>query len=86
MASTYDIVDYDSDEEKKEHPEGPPRENLLAAAAFIAVLFRQNDIDYAAMGGFAMICRGSTRSTRDVDVVIDTSMSRIWDVITPQPR
>lgn len=86
MASTYDIVEYDSDEEKNENPQGPPRENLLAAASFISLLFIENNINYATMGGFAMICRGSTRSTRDVDVAIDTTMAHLWEVITPQPR
>lgn len=86
MASTYDLVEYDSDEERQKNPQGPPRENLLAAATYITLLLGANEIDYAAMGGFAMICRGSTRNTSDVDVIVDTSFGRLWDVIRQQPR
>jgi hypothetical protein len=86
MASTYKLADYDSDAERKKIPQRPPRENLLAAATFITLLLARNNIDYATMGGFAMICRGSTRNTTDVDIIVDTSFARLWDVLQKQPR
>jgi hypothetical protein len=86
MASTYDLMSYDSEEERDKDPAGPPRANLNAAAVYIAGLLDVNNIQFAIMGGFAMICRGSERNTRDIDVVADAKMSRLWEVITPQPR
>ena len=86
MASKYSLIDYDSEEERKNDPEGPPRLNLFAAANYLSRLFDTNEIPWAAFGGFAMICRGSLRATRDVDVVTDATMKTLWSVIEPQPR
>ncbi|KAI9844971.1 MAG: hypothetical protein M1837_005115 [Sclerophora amabilis] len=86
MASTYNLVDYDSEEERLKNPEGPPAANLFAAAEYISGLFNANSVDYAVMGGFAMICRGSFRTTSDVDVVAEATMSALWRIIEPQPR
>lgn len=86
MASRYSLVDYDSEEEREKDPQGPPLANLFAAASYLSRLFAANGIQWAAMGGFAMICRGSRRTTRDVDVVTDTNMRNLWAIIEPQPR
>jgi predicted nucleotidyltransferase len=86
MTSTYDILGYDSDEERQKNPDGPPRKNLFAAATDITLLLSANDIEYAAIWGFAMICRGSTRISSDVDVIVNTSLSRLWEIIRQQPR
>ncbi|WEW54694.1 hypothetical protein PRK78_000116 [Emydomyces testavorans] len=86
MAATYDLINYDSEAEQENDPHGPPRANLFAAAFYASRLLSANDIQYAIMGGFAMICRGSQRSTSDIDIVTEANMARLWDVITPQPR
>ncbi|KAL9618326.1 MAG: hypothetical protein Q9160_006976 [Pyrenula sp. 1 TL-2023] len=86
MASTYDLVEYDSDEAGETDPEGPPRANLIAAAIFISRLLRGNGIGFAVMGGFAMLCRGSSRTTTDVDVATDATMAALWRVVEVQPR
>jgi len=86
MASKYSLIDYDSEEERKKSPEGPPMANLFAAANYLDRLFSANGIRWAAMGGFAMICRGSRRMTNDVDVATDATMRTLWSVIEPQPR
>ena len=86
MASKYDLTNYDSDEARNNDPEGPPQPNLFAAASLITRLLTSNNIHYAVMGGFALICRGSRRATRDVDVVAETSMKALWAIVEPQPR
>jgi len=86
MASKYSLIDYDSEEERKNDPNGPPTIHLFAAATYLKRLFSTNDIPWAAFGGFAMICRGSRRTTRDIDVVTDATMRKLWGVIEPQPR
>lgn len=86
MASKYSVVDYDSEEERRKDPQGPPLVNLFAAASYLKRLFSANEVRWAAMGGFAMICRGSRRTTRDVDVVTDTTAKTLWAIIEPQSR
>lgn len=73
-------------EERRKNPQGPPNENLFAAATFIKRLFVANEIECATIGGFAMILRDFQRQTRDVDVVVSAPMARLWDVIRQQPR
>lgn len=79
-------MDYDAEDEREKDPLGPPRSNLFAAASYVNKLLSANDIPFAIMGGFAMICRGSQRNTRDIDIITETTMSRLWAVITPQLR
>ncbi len=86
MASKYSLIEHDSEEERQRDPHGPPIENMFAAASFIHQLLSANHIEYAFMGGFAMICWGSKRSTRDIDVAAKASMRALWQVIEPQPR
>jgi hypothetical protein len=86
MASTYDLLKYDSDEERQKNPEGPPRENFLAAATYITLLLSANNIDYTTMGGFAIICRDPMRNTSDVDIIVTTNFNRLWDFLRQQPR
>ncbi|KAK2738394.1 hypothetical protein FQN57_007071 [Myotisia sp. PD_48] len=86
MASTYNLVEYDAEEERENDPRGPPRPNILAAAAFIHSLLAMNGVVHAMVGGFAMNCRGSQRNTWDIDVVADATMARIWAILIPQPR
>ncbi|PGH15233.1 hypothetical protein AJ79_02598 [Helicocarpus griseus UAMH5409] len=82
-AATYDLNQYDSDEE---NPTLPPRENLFAAAILVGHLLSQNGIDYMVMGSFAMICRGTLRNTHDVDIVTSASMKRLLEVVENEPR
>ncbi|KAI9837596.1 MAG: hypothetical protein M1819_007247 [Sarea resinae] len=86
MADVYNLVDYDSEEERERDPQGPPRANLFAAAIYLKTLWDANNIAFAALGGFAMMCRGSERQTRDIDLVVQTNMATLWALITPQPR
>jgi hypothetical protein len=44
--------------------------HLIAAASFIDRLLTASHIPFAVMGGFAMLCRGSHRTTLDVDVAV----------------
>jgi hypothetical protein len=86
MASKYNLIDYDAEEERENNQEGPPRVHLFAAANYLSLLFSANGIRWAAMGGFAMNCRGSLRTTHDIDVVVDATMKTLWVVIEPQSR
>ncbi|OAL44276.1 hypothetical protein IQ07DRAFT_636334 [Pyrenochaeta sp. DS3sAY3a] len=86
MASKYSVFDHDPEEERKKDPQGPPLGNLFAAARYLNLLFSANGVRWAAMGGFAMICRGSRRTTRDVDIVTDTIPKTLWTIIEAQPR
>ena len=86
MASTYSLVDYDSEEERVKDPTGPPGENLFAAAAYIETLLSTNDLVWAIMGGYALICCGSRRETRDIDMVVATTVRNLWKILETRPR
>jgi hypothetical protein len=86
MAETYELEGYDSDEERKNDPGGLPLPNLFAAATYMKWLLTTNEIEYAAIGGFAMLCRASQRNTRDVDLVVNAPEARLWQVLKPQKR
>ena len=86
MAARYDLLEYDSEHERIINPTDPPLANLFAAADFVITLLSHKEIQMAFMGGFALVCHGSTRTTRDVDVVVNAKMKDLWDLIEPQPR
>ncbi|KAK2812789.1 hypothetical protein FQN50_001118 [Emmonsiellopsis sp. PD_5] len=87
MASRYNLLDYDSDEEREKNPEIPVS-NLASAAFFIADLLDRHGIIYGLMGGFAVKLMGSTRNTRDVDIAFQApgGMRDLWRVVEPEPR
>jgi hypothetical protein len=49
MASKYSLIDYDPEDERMNDPDGPPRDNLFAAANYLSLLFFANGIRWAAM-------------------------------------
>ncbi|GLA27287.1 hypothetical protein AnigIFM63326_004482 [Aspergillus niger] len=87
MASTYDLVNYDSDEERERHPI-VPFPNLASAAFFMAGLLEQAGITYGLMGGLAVAFLGSNRATRDVDMAFQApgKMRDIWRIVEAEPR
>ncbi|GLA44218.1 hypothetical protein AnigIFM63309_002803 [Aspergillus niger] len=87
MASTYDLVNYDSDEERERQPI-VPFANLASAAFFVAGLLEQAGITYGLMGGLAVAFLGSNRATRDVDMAFQASgkMRDIWRIVEAEPR
>ncbi|GKZ72992.1 hypothetical protein AnigIFM50267_009665 [Aspergillus niger] len=87
MASTYDLVNYDSDEERERQPI-VPFANLASAAFFMAGLLEQAGITYGLMGGLAVAFLGSNRATRDVDMAFQASgkMRDIWRIVEAEPR
>ncbi|GKZ35377.1 hypothetical protein AbraIFM66950_006005 [Aspergillus brasiliensis] len=87
MASTYDLVNYDSDEEREKNPI-VPFANLASAAFFMAGLLHAAGIPYGLMGGLAVAFLGSNRATRDVDMAFQApgKMRDIWRVVEAQPR
>ena len=76
----------DVDAVPEDEPQGPSQANLFAAASFVAGLLTVHNIPYAVMGGFAMLCRGSRRTTLDVDVAVNASMKMLWAMVVPQTR
>ena len=86
MAQRYNHIEYDSEEERRRDPEGPPQKNQLAAAEFLASILRPAHVSYAIMGGFALVLRGSGRPTRDIDIVVDSAPLGIWSIIETQKR
>lgn len=82
----YDVAQYDSEEERARDPQGPPLENQSSAAAYIGSKIQGADGVYALMGGFALVLLGSRRSTRDVDMVTDLTMARVWSIIEGDSR
>ena len=82
MASHYNLVDYDSDEERRP----VLRANLFAAAIYMQDLLQANNAIWAFMGGFGLICRSSRRDTQDVDLVTNLHMKDIRAINEPQPR
>ncbi|PQE22695.1 hypothetical protein CJF31_00001630 [Rutstroemia sp. NJR-2017a BVV2] len=86
MASRYNIIDYESDDEQDDDIRGPSNENLVSAASFVTQLLNKEGINYALMGAFALKCFGSNRDTNNVDIAVDTSMKRLWQIIEPEDR
>ncbi|EEP78150.1 predicted protein [Uncinocarpus reesii 1704] len=86
MASKYNLIDYDPEEERDKDPNGAPLDNLISAADYMRDLLCTHGVKFAVMGGFAMLCHGSSRTTRDIDIVVDASMSRLWQLLEPEPR
>jgi hypothetical protein len=86
MASRYNIIDYESDDEQDGDILGPSNDNLISAASFVTQLLNKEGINYALMGAFALKCFGSNRDTNNVDIAVDTSMKRLWQVIEPEDR
>ncbi|KAL1984819.1 hypothetical protein VTN96DRAFT_8663 [Rasamsonia emersonii] len=84
MAETYDLRDYDSQEDAQD----VPYSNLVSAACLIADLFEKAGILYAVMGGFALKLMGSTRDTNDVDIAFQApgKMRELWSIVEKEPR
>ncbi|KAM3088491.1 hypothetical protein ACMFMG_000130 [Clarireedia jacksonii] len=86
MASRYNVIDYESDDEQDGSISGPSNDNLVSAASFVTQLLTKQGINYALMGAFALKCFGSNRDTNNVDIAVDTSMKRLWQIIEPEDR
>ncbi|KAM5444453.1 hypothetical protein MaudCBS49596_008012 [Microsporum audouinii] len=87
MASRYNLLEYDSDEERENFPD-IPESNLVSATLFIAGILERANIPYALMGGFAVKLMGGTRDTRDVDIVFEAprKMRDLWNIVECEPR
>ncbi|OJI84630.1 hypothetical protein ASPTUDRAFT_121725 [Aspergillus tubingensis CBS 134.48] len=87
MASTYDLVNYDSDEEREKYPQ-IPGSNLASAAFFMAGLLDRAGIPYGLMGGLAVSYLGGQRETRDVDMAFQApgKMRDLWRIVEAEPR
>ncbi|KAL2007258.1 hypothetical protein VTN00DRAFT_8696 [Thermoascus crustaceus] len=81
MASRYNLLDYDSDQDAHEVPDS----NLLSAAFFIADLFQRHGIPYGVMGGFALRLMGPPRETHDVDIAFQAP-GKMRDATKTPPR
>lgn len=87
LAETYDLVDYDSDEEIEAAGNNSQHfENLLSAAKFIDHILTDAGIVHAFVGGFSLRLLGSPRESLDVDVVFLGSWLSIWNVLRSQRR
>ena len=86
MASRYNVADYDSDEERAQNPNAPPPPNLMSACRFVMSLLQASNMNYAVMGGFGLLLRGSLRLTRDVDIAVEAPMGQLWPIVEPQAR
>lgn len=85
MASQYNLLEYDSDEEKYKYPDVPIG-NLVSAAFLVANLLERNGIPYGLMGGFAVRILGGDRDTRDVDIAFQAKMKDLWRIVEAEPR
>ncbi|KAI1925879.1 hypothetical protein LOZ58_002358 [Ophidiomyces ophidiicola] len=87
MASKYDLLEYDSDEEREKFP-AVPMENLMSAALFMASLFDRAGVPYGVMGDFAINLMGGERETRDVDIAFQApgKMRDLWDIVEGEER
>lgn len=87
MASSYNLLEYDSDEEQKKFPE-VPLANLTSAALFVADILERAGIVYGVMGGFAVRLLGSNRTTRDVDIAFQApgKMKDLWRTVEHESR
>lgn len=59
---------------------------LGLAARFITNLFESNQITYAFIGGWAVYLRGASRTTRDIDISVTTSMDHLRQILMAQSR
>lgn len=59
---------------------------LGLAARFITDLLERYHITYAFIGGWAVYLRGASRTTRDIDISVTTSMDRLREILMAQPR
>lgn len=59
---------------------------LGLAARFITNLFESHSITYAFIGGWAVYLRGASRTTRDIDISVTTSMDHLRQILMAQPR
>ncbi|KAH7130386.1 hypothetical protein B0J11DRAFT_401866, partial [Dendryphion nanum] len=84
---SYYSVDYYNNWKSKQRRRGPPRANFLAAATFIRNLLDGKKINWAAMGGLAMLCLGSRRDMPDMHIVYeDREFERIKTKLEADPR
>lgn len=86
MATRYNYLELTTDEEREPGSNTCPFENQLSAGTFIAALLASHSIPFAFIGGFAMRLRGSSRSTQDIDVCVQTTMLRISRMTEPEER
>ena len=86
MASQYNILEYDSELERAQNPQGPPIINQISAAKFLVSLLHSKGILYAFMGGFALVLRGSERPTRDIDTVVEATPRQVWNMVGSEAR
>lgn len=84
MASRYDLLEYDSDEDRHD----VPSHHLLSAAFFLAGLFERANIPYGVMGGFALKLMGSERDTDDVNIAFQApgKMRDLWGIVEVETR
>lgn len=59
---------------------------LGLAARFITDLLERYHITYAFIGGWAVYLRGASRTTRDIDISVTTSMDRLREILMAQSR
>ena len=64
----------------------PDQRNLGLAARFMISLFRRHNITFALLGGWAILLRGGTRSTQDVDFTVATTMDLLKEAMLPEQR
>lgn len=68
----YDVEDFNNWKRKQGKAYRiPPRANFLAAANHIKEFFEKRKLNWAAMGGLAMLCLGSRREMPDIHIVYD---------------
>ncbi|BCS02667.1 uncharacterized protein AKAW2_60931S [Aspergillus luchuensis] len=85
MASTYDLVNYDSDEEREKHP-NVPFANPKSAALFMAGLLEGARFIYGLMGELAVAFLRSTRVSWGVDMALAPRKWRdIWKIMEAGP-
>jgi hypothetical protein len=84
LSSYYDLRSYDAEDDCEVGTQ-PALIDLCAAASYIGDLLICHDLRYAVQGGFAMVCRGSSRTTVDVNIATNASMKQLWKIMEPKP-
>ena len=86
MASTYDLIEYDSDDEHVAGYTHHPQANLDSAAKFVTELLEKSGLEHALMGGYALYVSGSERTTENIDIAVGASMRELWKLVIPESR
>ena len=77
---------YDQFEELMARSRNATPAELAQTRDYLILILQTNNVQYAFMGGYSLILRGSQRPTSDIDIAIQVNQLGLQAVVTPQSR